>query len=224
MFKNITLAFVCAFCVSFSAKAQFSLDDDSLFTDGYVASFTDMYAHTYIRNTTNDTDVIVWNRTLNALPTGNWSSAICDINTCYGPTVSSMEFELAPKAVGEISFHFYTGMDKGTGKMIVRFTRKSDPNYFIDVYVNCQAYGLGVSSLQKENFTVYPNPASTMITIGNSAIQEGTFEISNMLGEVVLTNSFSKLQKVDVSILPKGIYSIAIRNADAAASSKLVIE
>lgn len=223
MLKNISLSILCAFFLSFNAEAQFSVDDDTLFTDGYVAAFTDLGAHTYIRNNTPDTQDVVWTRITNTLPNG-WTSAICDINTCHGVTVSTQEFRMVPSYAGELSFHFYTGLTKGIGKMVIRLAKKSNPSYYIDVFVNCQAYGLNVNSINNSTFQITPNPASNFITLGNEQFNEGDFEISNLLGEKVMNSSFTGNQKIDVSTLSKGIYFITVKNNASMATSKLIIE
>ena len=223
MLKNITLSVLCVFCMILPANAQFSIDKDTLKTSGYVASFVDLAAYTKIRNTSLDTVKVIWTRTTESIPV-TWTSAVCDVNTCHGSTVNTGEFALPPYTVGNLSFHFYPEMNKGTGKMIVRFAMKSNPSYFVDVVINSQAYGLGLNNVSAPTLNVYPNPATKTITLGNESIKDGYFEIYNLLGEKVLENAFIATQKFDISTLPKGIYFIKIRNENSSSSGKLVIE
>lgn len=69
-----------------------------------------------------------------------------------------------------------------------------------------------------DQINIYPNPATTMITITSSAnIKE--IKIINLLGEVVSTNSPTNNQStIDISQLSKGIYFIEVQ-ADGSASS-----
>jgi hypothetical protein len=222
MLKNITLSVLCILCFNLKTQAQFSIDEDSLFTSGSYSDF-ELVAHTKIRNTTSNPDTLIWNRIVNSL-SPNWTSAVCDIYNCHGETVDQYAFTLPANHVGDISFHLYPNGFKGTGKMVVRFVRKSNPSYYIDVVINSQAYGLGLNALQNNTFRITPNPASGSLSIGNSNIEEGTFEIYNILGIKVMGDRFISSQKIDVSSLTKGIYMITIRNGNAVATNKLIIE
>ncbi len=228
MFKNITLVFLCAFCIGFTVKAQTTIDEDTLFADGYVGAsnsdYIDLSAHTKIRNTSSEPDTFVWTRIVETLPTTNWTSAVCDIILCHGVTTSTAEFIMPPNIVKELSFHFYPKVDKGVGHMVVRFAKKSNPTIYTDVYINCQAYGLGVHSIYNSTLKIFPNPAVNSITVSNDKIKEGTYEIFNLLGETVLADSFIGSQEINVSTLSKGIYFITVKGANSTATNKLVIE
>ena len=64
------------------------------------------------------------------------------------------------------------------------------------------------------NITVYPNPAFNEITIKGNLDANDTISIYNMLGQKVLDKAIdSKEQKVDVSKLQSGVYTIYFNNS-----------
>ncbi len=229
MFKKFTLVLLCALFFQFESKAQFSVEEDSLYTSGFVGAsssdFIDLFAHTYINNPSKThPDTIVWERLINNLPSANWTSAVCDINLCHGTSISTSEFILDTNSRRELSFHFYPTMDKGLGKMVVRFSYKSNPSSYIDVVINCQGYALNINTLKKANFTLYPNPANDQISITSKVANNGDYKIVNLIGETVLSGDFENGQPIDISKLSKGIYCITVSNGSSVSSSKLVIE
>lgn len=222
MLKNITLSILFISVLDFTCKAQFTINNDTLWADGSANDF-ELVAYVKIKNITNKPDTIIWTRTENAIPS-NWTSAVCDIMQCFGETVSSSEFILDSAREEDMSFHFYPASNNGIGKMVVRFERKSDPSYYVDIVTTAQAYGLGLKSLTAGTFKVFPNPASDFIILGNEQISEGRFEIYNLLGEMVMQNIFAEKQKIDISTLTKGIYLINIQNGSSTSAGKLLVE
>lgn len=75
---------------------------------------------------------------------------------------------------------------------------------------------LGVTDEVKNNFVLYPNPASTSLNIkGDFDISESV-TIYNMLGQTVLKKAItSNDESIDISSLAKGIYSVYFNNAKA---------
>ena len=88
----------------------------------------------------------------------------------------------------------------------------------------------GIEELIKNNVIyVYPNPAKETITItfDQAISNDGTFEIWNIMGSKILSNTIPKNyteQKVDVSNLISGIYFYIIKvNGEKFSSGKLTI-
>jgi hypothetical protein len=226
MFKKITLSILCVFSISLISKAQTSFDDDSLWTSGDVAApgdYVDLFAHTNIRSGSSP-DTFVWTR-MNVVVPANWTTAVCDVNQCWGETIGTQDFIIAPNTVKELSFHFYPKSFAGTGKMTVRFAKKSNPSSYVDIVINCTANSLsGIARVQKSLLNIFPNPAVKTITITDNKVNSGVFEIVNILGEAVLTGDFDATGKIDVSTLRKGLYFINVKNGAFSATNKLVIE
>jgi len=72
---------------------------------------------------------------------------------------------------------------------------------------------------------VYPNPASSKITIESNNTQNGTLNITTILGQIILTEQYntSKTQ-IDVSQLPSGIYILQLQSKNGLSTKKFVKE
>jgi hypothetical protein len=77
-------------------------------------------------------------------------------------------------------------------------------------------------------FTLWPNPAKTIITITSSlpALKELNVTIVDLEGEQVFTETFNNKNKIDMNIstLPKGAYLVKIRSDEGMEVKKLVVE
>jgi hypothetical protein len=81
---------------------------------------------------------------------------------------------------------------------------------------------VSIEVLSSSTFSMYPNPASTQITIEipqGSTLEKAT--IYNNLGQLVLS---SKNTTIDTSILSKGMYIVEVFTAQGTSSKKLIIE
>lgn len=73
---------------------------------------------------------------------------------------------------------------------------------------------LGVEDIVKNNFVLYPNPASTVLNIkGDFDINE-SITIYNMLGQTIYTKRVtSNDESIDIAFLAKGIYNVYFNTA-----------
>lgn len=88
---------------------------------------------------------------------------------------------------------------------------------------------LGTEEFEANAFKVYPNPASTSLTVlSNGNYDEMTIEIVDLGGRVVFSDatqmSAGITRTIDVSTLTKGLYMINVYNATQSTSFKIVIE
>lgn len=228
MLKNITLTVLCVFGLNSAINAQVIYDDDTLFTDGYVAAtvndFAELVAETKIRNIGQLPDTIVWYRNVNNLPSANWTSAVCDVIQCYGVTTNTAEFIIDSGAVRTLSFHFYAKVDNGKGQMVVRFAKKSNQSIYTDIYINVQGYGLNINTLKKANFSLFPNPTKESLIINSFTSNSGQYTIVNLLGETIMSGNFDNGKSIDISALTGGVYCVNVIDGNSITSSKLVVE
>ena len=80
----------------------------------------------------------------------------------------------------------------------------------------------------KNQIRIYPNPAESEITILNTStlLNEANVTISNTLGQIVMTKVFHNFreERIDVSSLSRGIYTVSVRNQNVNSTQRLVIE
>lgn len=72
------------------------------------------------------------------------------------------------------------------------------------------------------NVVVYPNPASNYFIISGTT-ENGTVELMNVSGQVILRNEFNSNQQINVNV-PTGIYFAKIKVGDREEVKKLIIK
>jgi hypothetical protein len=78
----------------------------------------------------------------------------------------------------------------------------------------------------KSGLSVYPNPSSGIINLGNENNIGYNFTVSNLVGQIVFDGKISSYsnQSIDLSQFSKGVYSIEFTNNSQTYSKKVVIE
>ncbi len=83
---------------------------------------------------------------------------------------------------------------------------------------------VGISEDELTSVSVYPNPATDLVTI-NGLETEGMATISTLNGQIVQTNTVGKgTQTLSIESLPSGIYMISIETTNGKATHRLVVE
>ena len=85
---------------------------------------------------------------------------------------------------------------------------------------------LGINDLmaQNGNLTVYPNPASTQITIETSTSPaQSQLSIMNLNGEALITRQITEPKtQIDISSLPNGVYFVRVTNDKTIVTGKII--
>ena len=98
------------------------------------------------------------------------------------------------------------------------------------VVSTCFARGVNVSSSEKvvssSEFTMYPNPAKTFISLNVSTLMgSGSIVITDLYGKQVKTQPLSMGNNtIDIAHLSKGFYMVSIITNDGKTTKKLVVE
>ena len=83
------------------------------------------------------------------------------------------------------------------------------------------------NDLQTTNeFTVYPNPAKTFISLNiETLVGAGQIVVTNLYGKQVKTQSLSMgTNTIDVANFSKGMYFISVITSDSKTTKKLIVE
>ena len=115
------------------------------------------------------------------------------------------------------------GSVKATGAAQYRYTDRSTraAYYRIAEYETTNERGNSTAILYKKScqnatLQVYPNPATDVVTLVGS----GAVQISNLLGQILVSDTITDTKRIDVSALPRGLYLIHNNGT----TTKLVIE
>ncbi len=97
--------------------------------------------------------------------------------------------------------------------------------YIDDVDVHCCSCNHeAVSEIEKESIEIYPNPATTKLTL-NLKTYEGNISLYNIIGEIVFTSAITNPQtEIDLSTMPKGMYFVEVRAENKIGRKKFVKE
>ena len=225
MKKNIL--FLLTFLFSLSATAQTS---DFTFTPSLAEASADLQnpattpgdvvAKAELINNSNETKTYVWERILEELPSGtNWASAVCDLNLCYLPFVSTMEFVLEANQTSNIDVHIYPGgtpgnvidATPGEAEVHVRIWEKDNESSAQEgVFKFIITDGVtSTKDLDLQEIRVFPNPVVDRFQINeNPHVKQ--IEVFNLLGARMMHWPATIGQQYDVSMLSKGIYLVQL--------------
>lgn len=103
----------------------------------------------------------------------------------------------------------------GVGTHVITMTATSGTSVNCNFNLVVQA-NLGVNDVVRNNFSIYPNPASTTITIKGDNFENEEIEVYNMLGQKVIgKNLITNESTIDISNLANGVYVVYFINAKA---------
>lgn len=140
-------------------------------------------------------------------------------------------FTFSPGQVQEIEIAYVTGQGtSGPASSVNQMLRNIDSlRYAVAngelILPNNE---LGIAPvMHKESFNIYPNPASTFITI--KGIQDGQpagYSIYNMYGACVKSGKYlrSSHQNIDISTLTAGMYIIRLTSCNGTVSGKFIVK
>ncbi len=102
--------------------------------------------------------------------------------------------------------------------------------YIDDISVTaCDTTWIGINEVVKkeDDFKIYPNPATSTITIESTNTEVQSIKIVDVLGREVIErtkNEVLSIKNIDVSQLPSGMYIIQLQSKNGVVSKKLVKE
>lgn len=105
------------------------------------------------------------------------------------------------------------------------------PSYQLTTHPELLQWPTGISGVEQMNaFEVYPNPTtgSFNISIGQSASELRSINVTNYLGQTVkivdADNSNNKTYSVDITNMPKGVYTVQCRFDEGVVTRKVVLQ
>jgi len=85
------------------------------------------------------------------------------------------------------------------------------------------ACSVGIETSYTTDFSIYPNPAFSLLTIHSSLPADNTIEISSLNGQVIYRAKMEgSSHQVDLSGFHNGVYFITIRSKDLVSTSKII--
>jgi hypothetical protein len=85
-----------------------------------------------------------------------------------------------------------------------------------------------VIEMELEGISLYPNPATDMLTISTQSINEREITIFDLVGNIAFQQSFANntsLQlTIDISVLSAGVYTVVVNSRKSISTQKLVVQ
>jgi hypothetical protein len=170
----------------------------------------DVAAKANLKNNSKDSIIVKWTRKIENITQG-WSSAVCDKNFCYIPTIDTMRLLLGPGEISNMDIHIYPMGISGSAKVIVKMEQVGNPASSVTgTYLFNQTTPLKSDS-DKSSIQLFPNPAGDYFMV-NSPIVLGKIELYNITGEKAKTYYAYKDKRYYIDDLPAGIYMARLLN------------
>lgn len=204
MIKQVlTFLFLIHSCLLFG-QLDFSLQPVPAHGED-MADTEDFLAHTMIKNLSDQTIVIAWQRIENDLPPG-WASYICSNITCAPPDVSMGTFSLTAGDSTNLDCHFLPEGNPGFGKVELRLFLVQDTSQVIFASYEGNASLVSSHVLANNPIRVYPNPATDQIYVEGTKTEQGMLYSANG----TLLQKITAVKTVEVSDLPVGLYYLRL--------------
>ena len=191
-------------------------DDMKVTVNSAAGPFKVTSPNTAVTYSGNSTQTVTWDVASTTASPINCSTVDILISTDGGTTWSTL-LENTPNDGSQA----VTIPDVATtqGRIMV----KANGNIFFDVSdANFTINALAVSDVQKQQISIYPNPAKDVINITNLK-SSANYEITNAIGDIV-NKGIVENGKINVSKLTKGVYIITFNTKEGKTSTKFIKE
>lgn len=207
--KHLLLSIALFYSLVSFGQLDFSLTPIPAMVDS-TAEAEAFIAHAMIKNHSDETIVIAWQRIVNDLPS-NWVSYICSNITCAPPDVSMGTFSLTANDSTNLDCYFQPEGVAGLGTVELRLFLTDDTTQVINAVYQGSAIATSTSEQVLQNqIKIYPNPASRELWLASDNVQH--LEVFNVIGQrqdVNLSNG-----KIDIEKLPIGYYVLRLYDQD----------
>lgn len=171
----------------------------------------DFSANATIKNLTEHTIVVAWQRIENDIPEG-WQSYLCSNITCAPPDISMGTFSITAFDSTNLDCHFVPHDIAGSGTVEFRLFLTDDTTQVIYATYTGDALPVSTETLQTpEEIRLYPNPAEELIFIENVEPPH-IVKVYGYNGSMVA--EFRNQTEIPIEDLPPGIYVLALFTQD----------
>ena len=180
-----------------------------------------MAAKASLKNNSDDTLLLKWTRKIETLTQG-WSSAVCDKNFCYVPTVDTMHLLLAPGEISNMDIHVYPMGIVGTARVTLKIEQMGNPE---NTVTGTYLFNITtpIHAADREAIQLYPNPAPEYFHV-NSPVVLGKIELYNITGEKAKVFYAYKNKRYYIDDIPSGIYLVRLLNLQEEIVKTLVLK
>ena len=100
-----------------------------------------------------------------------------------------------------------------------------NPKPWISLRVTCNDCGVvNVPEIEKNNLTVYPNPATNKFTVDLGNDEKANIQLFNLVGQQVYSETITGSAQVNVSNLHSGVYMLKVNQNGKVTTTKVVVK
>ena len=189
-------------------QLDYTIQPSVSFADS-VADADHFIAHAMIKNLSNETIVIAWQRINNDIPAG-WQSYICSNITCAPPDVSMGTFSLTANDSTNLDCYFQPEGNPGSASVELRLFLTNDTTQVIHATYHGNASPVSNLEVFDNKIKVFPNPVTTELYVDYEDIID--LELYTITGALIKT--YSEAQQINVQSLIPGGYFLKMYNKD----------
>ena len=219
---------------TFSIQAQTLIIDPlhsiEYYEDIDLTAGADLKKEVSVTNNSNEKIDLIWKRVVDEDCPSEWSSLVCDNNSCYAPFISTnvteggldAPFELeAGESFNLFALHTLPSAVPGCCRIEIEFSTVQEPEVLLetlifDVGINTQDCNFPTSTeeiAEAQLVSVFPNPTQDAFTLTNNDVVN-QIDVYNSMGQKLKTYDFVNGEYHNVSDLNAGLYSLALKNAE----------
>lgn len=187
----------------------------------------ELIAYATVKNNTDHSMDIQVRRTHLQIIEGTRSYFCWGVN-CYPPSIdeSTNSYTLnSGESTGEEDFsgHYQSNANYGDSFIEYEFFNENNVSENVKLVVQFVASVVGTEELKQNQFSVYPNPASSKVTI-QSELSINKIEIYNQSGQLIKYESVNEnVLMLNVSEFNQGIYYLKVYSEGNVTTKKLLI-
>lgn len=95
-------------------------------------------------------------------------------------------------------------------------------NGLIIMDTNCVFASLEVPEQEFDNVSIFPNPTNGILNINIKEQENVSYQITNLIGQIIFSGTISKYEKIDMSLYSEGIYNIIFTIDNIPVSKKII--
>lgn len=176
---------------------------------GGSAGEDEILVHAMIRNLTDSTIVIAWERSLEDMPE-NWETYVCSNITCAPPNVVHGTFSLTAGDSTNLDCYFLPDGVGAFATVNLRLFYLDDTTQTLTGVYLCNATAVAVNETEQHEIRVFPNPAKEVLHV-EAGRGISKIELRNVQGSKLLEQQ-GGVFSVSLKSFPAGIYLLYLKD------------
>lgn len=222
--KRCFLLFITFFALNqgFAQLPDLIMSPDTL-AKNYDADIEGILVEINLTNNAKTTRTFNWERVTVDITPG-WSTTVCDLITCWAPSVSKGTIEIPAATKVTMLLDVFPEKIVGSAFVKMKLTEKASSGKETVGRYRFNTNTINTAEIDANNLKLYPNPTTEYFVLdGNAPLTE--VQVVSMDGKVMKTFPYVQNDIYEVSDMPNGAYMISLNgeNGKRLATKKIFI-